>query len=58
MDTFKLEIELGNDAMHGGAGLAYALRMVADHFDRRGWKDYDGRIMDENGNTVGKWEVS
>jgi hypothetical protein len=52
--TFKLEIELGNDDMQTSDHIAEALRNVADQLDRGA---PGGRIVDENGNTVGRYEV-
>lgn len=56
---FKLEIELGNDAMQSYDDLAAALEKTA-----RKLRDYaevtigeTGRIMDENGLAVGRWRV-
>ena len=63
---FILEIELGNDAMQTGEDIARALMDVAKdlmNYGIGGRSRYpvskiDGRkIMDENGNSVGKWEV-
>lgn len=59
---FKLEIELGNDAMQDQHDVAKALRGVADRLNRfisTNWSPYSasGKIHDENGNSVGSWEV-
>ena len=52
MSTFKLTIELGNDAMRTHKHVARALRAVANSVA-------DGEIShvirDDNGNTVGQW---
>jgi hypothetical protein len=53
-DTFTLTIELGNDAMRKRRHVASALRDVANAIGQ-GQAD-EGRIRDENGNTVGRWE--
>lgn len=49
---FKLEIKLGNSAMQGAGQVAGALREVAAKIDRG---RYDGKIMDDNGNSVGTY---
>jgi len=52
---FKLHIKLGNAAMGTKDEIANALRELADKLDHT---DADsGNIRDENGNTVGKWEI-
>lgn len=57
---FLLEIKIGNDAMQTCNHLADALRDVADGtfagLDQAPVRD-SGRIVDANGNTVGKWEL-
>jgi hypothetical protein len=63
---FKLEIELGNDAMQYANDVAGALENVArslrSHdlttFDELDPFDRKGTIRDENGNKVGKWEAT
>lgn len=60
MSSFTLTIELGNDAMRNGSDLAHALHEVAGRLDGTMAVDLpgtEGRIRDENGNTVGRWEV-
>ena len=60
MSTFKLEIELGNDAMRSTNDIARALEEVAVRLSgqHRSFADADaGRIHDDNGNTVGSWTV-
>lgn len=59
---FKLEIELENDTMQDQHDVAKALRSVADRLGkltstRFGPYGLSGGIMDDNGNTVGRWEV-
>jgi hypothetical protein len=61
---FKLRIALGNDAMQTAEDVAGALRGLADHVaeiggyvDFGGYRDA-GSVRDENGNTVGMWELS
>ena len=54
MATFTLTIQLGNAAMETSDDVAEALRRVADKMERNG---FDGRIVDLNGNTVGKYEA-
>jgi hypothetical protein len=60
--TFRLGIELGNEAMQGPEDVARALHRLAEDlvigapmmYDR--WNDGGGKIRDENGNTVGTWD--
>lgn len=55
---FKLEIELGNDAMQSNVDIETALQAVARNYHKAGLAKPDtGRIFDGNGNAVGKWEV-
>lgn len=59
---FQLAIELGNAAMQDSHDVAKALRGVADRLSKfisTDWSPYalDGTIKDDNGNTVGRWEV-
>lgn len=61
---FTLEIELGNDAMQTQGDVRGALAKVSRRLDYYGTAEsvltvgqYDV-ICDENGNTVGKWEVT
>lgn len=52
---FNLTIKLGNDAMSTKDDIARALRDLAGKLDRT---DSDsGRVRDDNGNTVGSWEI-
>jgi len=62
---FTIEIELGNDAMQSYQDVRDALKQVickvgSAVYSRSGTpSEGDGsKIMDENGNSVGKWEVS
>ena len=63
---FKLEIELGNDAMRTARHVNAALRKVAasilchEDDDEEGLegKVISGVILDENGRKVGRWEVT
>jgi hypothetical protein len=63
VDKFTLEITLGNDAMQTPADVRNALRKVADRLERDqdAYSPFEGedsgKIMDGNGNSVGKWEV-
>lgn len=56
---FKLEIELGNDAMLTGEDVARALRKVADVVESCTpyvvKAEGPGTIRDENGHKVGTW---
>jgi hypothetical protein len=49
---FKLEIELGNAAMHTHSQLVRALR---EHIDCTSLRRGEGSIFDINGNKVGEW---
>lgn len=55
--SFKLDIELGNDAMQSAAHVAAALRKVADAVESRGLIPTPQGIHDENGNRVGSWHA-
>lgn len=57
---FTLTIELGNDAMQDSNDVAAALHTVASYLRGSGsWDDIDaGMVRDDNGNTVGSWEVT
>lgn len=50
-----LRIELGNDAMQTREQLSRAIRHVATRMTIA--EHTEGRIRDENGNTVGDWEI-
>ncbi len=55
-DTFVLKIQLGNEAMQSKSHIAAALRELAfdlENLDRERF----GIVRDENGNTVGQWEI-
>jgi len=58
--TFTLKIELGNDAMESLADVGAMVGRLADRLKRDhsepGVGD-GGKLIDINGNTVGKWEV-
>jgi len=56
---YKLEIELGNEAMLSGADVADALRAVADRIDvdQPMIEQHNYGISDRNGNRVGTWSV-
>lgn len=56
---FTLGVTLGNEASWSGHDVAEMLRKVADYIDRGADMLYGlGRpIQDENGNTVGRWDV-
>ena len=58
--TFTLTIELGNDAMQTRRDIESALRKIGQlkYMSDPPAEGDDGKIMDENGNTVGKWEVT
>ena len=66
---FTLEINLENDAMSSSADLSAALKKVAKRIETSEYIEYRQRkfvncgesitrgIVDENGNTVGNWEI-
>lgn len=56
-----IEIDLGNDAMQtaeeAAGAISQALELQSACFDEP-FNDHEvGTIRDENGNTVGRWEV-
>lgn len=51
MDSFSLDIDMGNELMSTPAHVAGALRRVAHELETIG--SDSGRIRDENGNHVG-----
>jgi DNA-directed RNA polymerase subunit M/transcription elongation factor TFIIS len=56
---FTLSIDLGNDAMQTGADVLKALRESLKGEERLLLDaGTAGRLWDENGNTVGKWNVT
>ena len=59
---FRLEIELGNDAMQTDDDIATALEAVATrlraHQYTQSQDDVERGIVDVNGNTVGDWVLS
>lgn len=55
-DEFTLTIELGNDAMQTGRDIAQALEELSQRLLTYTGPG-DGVIIDENGNTIGKWEI-
>ncbi len=58
MDTFTLTIKLGNDAMLTGYDVAKALKEMARKIKDSSFTRVDGgKLMDLNGNTVGRGEV-
>lgn len=52
---FILRVELGNDAMRTREQLSRAIRDVATRITIA--EHTEGRIRDENGNTVGDWAL-
>ena len=55
---FTLSIELENEAMQTGDDVARALRKVAVQLRGHELNRDDGwKILDANGNTVGRWAV-
>ena len=61
--TYRLKIELGNDAMRTGFDIAGALkdaaRAICEYGDltERGTVAKEGRLRDINGHTVGSWSA-
>jgi hypothetical protein len=55
MRTFRLTIEMENEAMRSRRDVAGALRGLAKRLEDG---ESEGRIMDENGNTVGRFSVT
>ena len=55
MDTFTLEIKLGNDAMADTWDVSNALQDVARSIDTG---STSGTIRDINGNRVGTWSFN
>lgn len=55
MSTFTLKIDLGNDQMSTRAHVAQALRCVA--IGMRADETWDGTITDDNGYSVGRFEL-
>jgi hypothetical protein len=56
---FRLEIEMGNEAMQTYADIASATRRIFADFANRPelLQDDSGRIYDVNGNKVGHWSA-
>jgi hypothetical protein len=57
---FFIKIEIGNDAMDSHQNLANAIKKVAERIESEQYDihpddEYEIPIVDENGNTVGKW---
>lgn len=55
LEKFTLSIDLGNEAMQTGEDVATALKAVASKLAHG---EDSGRVRDENGNTVGEWDLS
>lgn len=56
--TFTMEIDSENDAMRTADDVSRALSKLATHLRGRDWDDFEGKIRDDNGNTVGSWNLS
>ena len=54
-EKLTVTIDLGNDAMRTRKDVAKALRDLAKRIGTS--RDTSGRILDENGNSVGRWEI-
>jgi hypothetical protein len=58
MESFKLTIRLGNDAMKDGADIANTItRYLPIIGELNSTSVAAGNIRDANGNTVGKWSA-
>lgn len=61
MSAFTLKIDLENASMRTADDVAAALRKVSAHLEGlvipRKMQEVDGRIKDDNGNTVGSWKL-
>lgn len=53
--VFRIEVELGNDAMRTTRDIKHLLRDLAGKVENLANGGEERRILDENGNTVGKW---
>ena len=51
---FEIHIDLGNATMKSAYDVMSALRAVINRLSRG---EESGKVMDENGNTVGSWEI-
>jgi hypothetical protein len=52
---FSMKITLGNDAMQTTQHVSAKLREIAERIDRG---QDGGKVMDDNGNSVGSWDLS
>lgn len=52
---FRIEIELGNDAMRTNADIIRTLKRLAGKVRQLADGGEERKILDDNGNTVGKW---
>jgi len=53
--VFRIEIELGNEAMRKDSQVARKLRELAGKVKTLAANGEERRILDDNGNTVGRW---
>jgi hypothetical protein len=56
--TFRVHIELGNDAMQTPTDVANALRAIATKLEDATIRDQGWSIRDENGHTIGSYGFS
>jgi hypothetical protein len=56
-EELVVQINVGNDSMLEGYHLAAALRKIAKQLDECSTEKQSHKIMDENGNSVGTWEL-
>ena len=57
LDRLTLDIELGSAAVEDPIHVAQALRKLADKLEQE-FGPCEGIVIDANGNTVGRWELS
>jgi hypothetical protein len=53
--VFRIEIKLGNDAMKSAGDVKRKLKELAGKVQTLSDNGEERRIMDDNGNSVGKW---
>ena len=56
-EKFTLELELGGSFMSTGEDLALVLEGIAAKIGEEKLSDRKHKILDRNGNSVGKWEL-
>ena len=53
--VFRIEIEMGNDAMRFDRDIARKLKELSGKVRDLSSSGEEKRILDDNGNTVGRW---